>query len=223
MKIRIRRKAVSLLLAISLLVPLFPGTVPVIAAEADIAAAPVTEAAAKSTAQPENSVFQLDADCQILTYVDEAVFRKGSHIARLPAEETLSSYVFLNEDGSRTVYYMDEAVKFVDSSGYVREKDLTLTAAALGGYTTALNDVHLTLPADPSSGIRILYEGDLISLVPQGGTLSQEMQINGNSVTYPDYFGNERECNYEKVIYSDRVLFSVGVFRVCSQVSEDQF
>ena len=53
-------------------------------------------------------------DCKILDYVHEEVFEEGDHLGRMEEEETLSSYVFLNKDGTRTAYYLDEAVKFVD-------------------------------------------------------------------------------------------------------------
>jgi len=60
------------------------------------------------------------ADCQILRYVNEEAFREKNHVSRVPGEETLSSYVFQNADGSRTVYFLDEPVKYVDVGGMVR-------------------------------------------------------------------------------------------------------
>ena len=136
---------------------------------------------------------ELAKDSSILKYVDAEVFRSGNHIARLNAEETLSSYAFLNSDGSKTVYYLAEEVKYVDASGKIREKDLTLTSA-VGGYTTASNDVGLTLPNNPANGISLTYGNYSISLIPQGGTLRKALALENNAVTY---------------VVQDNIIFSV--------------
>ena len=187
------RTAVSLLLILCLVLPM----VPVHAAETSRSVTtpsvepvqpPVTE-----TISDDHS--KLESDCQILRYVDEEVFRSRDHIARFKTEETLSSYVFLNRDGTKTVYYMDEPVKFRDAGGRVWEKDLTLTAAS-GGYTTACNDVSLTLPEDPASGIRLGHGGRQIALIPQGGALAEAAAVTDSTVTYPDYFGDGMSLRY---------------------------
>jgi hypothetical protein len=132
MKKTVRKKSVALLLSLALLLTTMP-CVSTAAAE-EIAVTPTsqtltetTEAHTLSTEQEEISVSALTADCGILSYVDEEVFESGNHVLRLPEEETLSTYVFLNSDGTKTVYYMDENVKFVDSDGNIHEKNLTLT------------------------------------------------------------------------------------------------
>jgi len=38
---------------------------------------------------PGENTLQLDADCQILNYIDSEVFSQGNHVARLKEEETL--------------------------------------------------------------------------------------------------------------------------------------
>lgn len=140
--------------------------------------------------QTNDAVFQLDADCQILDYVHEEVFNGNNHIARLKDEETLDTYVFLNNDGTKTVYYMNDPVKYRDSSGTVREKNINLTAG-LTGYSTAQNDVQLNIPNNISNGVQLSYAGYDVSIVPQGGSSrSLSHQRNGNSVAYPNYYGS---------------------------------
>lgn len=137
----------------------------------------------------------LAESCKILNYVSESVVKERRHIARVPAEEDLFSYVFQNEDGSRTVYIMDEAVKYVDADGIIREKDLTLTSA-IGGYTTSQNDVQLTIPNNPTNGIRISYNNKHISMIPQEGTFSGMPEISDGSVTYTNYYGEGTSLRY---------------------------
>lgn len=157
MKKRTHKSAVALLLIFSMLLAQLPGMA--WAAEdtaAVIAQTPTAQATAAASAAPAVDPMELAKDTSILKYVDAEVFQSGNHIARLNAEETLSSYAFLNSDGSKTVYYLAEEVKYVDASGKIREKDLTLTSA-VGGYTTASNDVGLTLPNNPANGISLTY------------------------------------------------------------------
>jgi hypothetical protein len=136
----------------------------------------------------------LSEDCKILNYVHAEVFSSANHVARLTSEETLSSYVFLNEDGTRTAYFMDEAVKFVDANGIIQEKDLTLVPT-VGGYTTEKNDIELTLPTDPSRGITLLWNNTAVRIIPQGGTLGEAV-VEDNTVRYVDYYGNGADLVY---------------------------
>lgn len=146
-------------------------------------------------AEIEQPTQLLEADSQLLRYVDELSFRKRNHVRRLVEEEDLSTYVFLNQDGSRTVYYMDEPVKYLDSDGIVKEKNLSLSET-VAGFETVQNDVQLIFPDDPGIGIRLEYQGNSIALTPQGGSLTKAAVQMDNSVTYPDYFGNGVSLRY---------------------------
>ena len=136
-----------------------------------------------------------DTSCQIMHYVDTKEFEEGNHIARILNEETLSSYVFLNEDGSRTTYWMDEPVKFKNADGLIQEKDLTLKKTA-EGYVTSKNDVQILLPDNPTDGIRLAYSDTTILIVPEGGSINSEIELADNSVTYLDCFGNGMSLRY---------------------------
>lgn len=145
--------------------------------------------------EPEQNTQLLEADSQLLRYVDQKAFNERNHIQRLPEEEDLCTYVFLNQDGSRTVYYMDEPVKYLDPSGITKEKNLNLTETA-SGYTTVQNDVLLSIPDDPATGIYLKYRGSSVSLMPLGGTLIKAAEMKDNSVTYLDYFGDGMSLRY---------------------------
>lgn len=200
MKTNARSKFIAMLLVLSLILTGFPGT----AVWAQAGGADQTEQAAAalseqpvSQAQPaqEAETFQLDADCKLLNYVHAEVFAQNDHVARMKEEETLSSYVFQNRDGSRTAYFLDDNVKFVDTDGITKEKDITLVSAK-GGYSTRQNNVKLLLPSDPASGIRMQYDGHTVTLIPQGGTLRTAPQLVNNSVRYGGYFGENTSLNY---------------------------
>lgn len=167
------------------------------------------------------SVTELTRDSQILKHIDQTVLTANKHIARLAEEETLSSYAFLNSDGTKTVYYMDKEVKYLDKDGKTVEKDISLTNT-LNGFTTVSNDIGLLLPNDPASGISMSYDGYDIILVPEGGSLRKAAQNNNSSVIYPDYFGSGMSLMYtpsldglkEDIVLSRYTGVTTFVFRL---------
>ena len=189
------KKILSLLLAICMLLTLSPVT-PVAAEETatNETTLSTTEEIIETDAMAAAPAMDLTADCAILNYVDEEVFAAGNHVLRLAEEETLSSYVFLNADGTKTVYYLDEAVKFVDSDGTIQEKDVTLALSGTA-YTTTRNDISLSIPTNPANGITLIWNGHAVRIIPQGGTLS-DIVLDGNSIRYTDYYGEGMDLVY---------------------------
>ena len=177
MKKRIALKCFALFLTLVLIVGFIPNVNVVNAVD-------LLDVEISSTATVE----QLTANSQILKYVDEAVLESNNHVRRLEEDETLSSYVFLNCDGTKTVYYTYEEVKYQAADGTMVEKDISLVNT-VSGYTTASNDVELALPNDPANGISISYLGYDVTLAPLGGALRTPAQNNGTSICYPGYFG----------------------------------
>lgn len=189
------RKLISLLLILCMLLTAIPAS----ADSVELSGSEMTKVEQQASTvveQPQLSTTAqiLSEDCKILNYVNAEVFSSANHVARLTSEETLSSYVFLNEDGTRTAYFMDEAVKFVDANGIIQEKDLTLVPT-VGGYTTEKNDIELTLPTDPSRGITLLWNNTAVRIIPQGGTIGETV-VEDNTVRYVDYYGNGADLVY---------------------------
>lgn len=191
MRFPIRTKSLALLLVFTLLLTFLP-SIPASAEESQQSGASTltdtTETDTAAAATDGSYISSLATDCKILNYVDAEVFASHNHVLRLTEDETLSTYAFLNADGTKTVYYLDEAVKFVDTDGVVQEIDLTLTSTA-GGYTTVHNSFDLTIPTNPSSGVTLLWNGNAVRLIPQGGVL-RETVVENNTVRYPGYYGN---------------------------------
>ena len=191
------KKVCTWILAVSLFITALPMRGITFAAEAEEPAHTTPSLTEKEPAVelvPENTLVW-SSDSPILRHIDAQVLESGIHVARLPEEESLNSYVFRNQDGSATAYILDEPVKFIDGSGVIHEKDLTLMAVT-GGYTTARNDVALTLPDNPVSGIGLQYKDSDILLIPQGGALRSMPDISDNSVTYANYFGTGISLRY---------------------------
>ena len=232
MKQRVYKQIFAYILIFSLLLPMLSVMDIKVAAAVTSSAADVVDSnepqnSSDSTEKTEStdtiSIDTLTQGTQILTHIDENVFTSQKHVARLPKEETLSSYVFRNQDGSKTVYYMDKEVKYQDSSGNIVEKNISLTNTT-NGYTTVSNDIGLFLPHNPSNGIRFSYDNYDISIVPEGGQLQKEPQNNGSSVIYPDYFGPGMSLMYtpsldglkEDIVLSHYTGTTSFAFQICT-------
>ena len=69
-------------------------------------------------------------------------------VKRLYEEEaSLNTAVFLNEDGSRSMLFFDENIKFEDENGIVRDKSNHLSKTR-NGYTNEKNDVRVLYPTN---------------------------------------------------------------------------
>lgn len=128
--------------------------------------------------------------CKIFDYVDKNDFRKAGHIQRLYDNETLSSYVFKNADGTITSYILSEEVKFQDVDGNIYEKDISLKQTADGSYTTKLSNINLSLPKYITNGMAIAA-GDINMTMYSGNKILSAAEYNesDNSISYHHAFG----------------------------------
>lgn len=141
----------------------------------------------------EEELAQLCEDSGIFRYIDKDNFLQLEHVARLTEEETLNTYVFQNQDGTKSVYYMGENVKYVAPDGSIRDKDITLVSVA-DGYTMRDNEVQLVLPAQAAEGIAVSYNGNSVRLIPQGGDGAAVLV--DNSIIYENYYGRRTALRY---------------------------
>ena len=143
--------------------------------------------------------FNAASSSKVLDYVDKAEFESHKFVGRVLEDEELNSYVFQNEDGSRTAYFFSENVKYVDKDGIVQEKDISLTATR-SGYSTTKNDVTASFSGSPSEGISIGYDKYSVTLKPifttRGVTASQK----NNSVEYVGLFDSNTTLKYTPLL-----------------------
>lgn len=137
--------------------------------------------------------------CMISKYVDAKDFNEASHIERLTKEEDLDTYVFLNSDGSKSIYYMDENVKYIDKNGDVQEKDISLVNTT-NGYGITRNEFDLNIPTTASSGIRMTYGGYDVRIIPQTTEKAFPAKIENGSVVYDGFFGTNTSLKYTPML-----------------------
>ncbi len=101
-----------------------------------------------------------------------------AHIARLRDEEgsDLNRQIYLNADGSRTMYIYDHPVKYVDESGTIRDISLQIAdgSTAQTRFLTAANSAVTSFPANLFDGIRLAQDDVSIELLPIPSQISAE-------------------------------------------------
>lgn len=140
-----------------------------------------------------------------------------SHVRRLTAKEKdLNSIVFQNNDGTKTLYYFAEPVKYVDENGEIQDKSNGVTPLVNSKYTSEYsytnmsNDVHTYFPKrlGTESGVVLEYRDILIELFPIQQPLinttsfthiTQEpatLRTTSKAVSYNNVFGTDTEIRY---------------------------
>ena len=135
----------------------------------------------------------------ILQHVDQDAFRASNHVRRLPEEETLDTFVYLNQDGTKSVYFMEENVKYVDSAGKVQNKDISLKETK-NGFTTAQNDVSVFIPMNAANGIQVSHTIGNLKLIPESSLIVVAGKQDGNSILYANYFGKGMSLRYTPLL-----------------------
>lgn len=138
-------------------------------------------------------------DSRIFNYIDRTAFQASGHVTRLKDMEELNTYAFQNRDGSYTVYFMEEDVKYFDSDGSVREKDLSLVQKS-GGYGIAQSNLELLMPNNPEDGVEVGCFGHSVKLIPQetvAGTAAKERE---HAIVYEGAFGDGTSLKYTPLL-----------------------
>ncbi|MBQ8165074.1 MAG: RICIN domain-containing protein [Clostridia bacterium] len=154
-----------------------------------------------SELQTKELVSELKEDSLIMDYIDESTFVESKHVARLKDKEKLNTYVFLNNDGSESVYIMEKNVKYISDDGKTHEKNISLIHED-ESYNVKDNDVNVSIPENPTDGIELGYKGSNVKLIPQNGSADATAALNSadNSITYENYFGTGTDLRYTPLL-----------------------
>lgn len=167
-----------------------------------------TTARAETLAQPTMRALRAD---ELSPYVDATTALSHGHVARVPAEEDLNTIVYRNLDGTKTAYFFDYNVKYVDENGQTKDKDITL-ATKSGGFGLTQSDISLTIPTDITSGVEFSHNGNYIKLTPLRESIIEESLSSSaaalnkpqsavkdtvkNEISYQKAFGNNTSLRY---------------------------
>ena len=162
-------KILAVLLIFSMCVPLLPTAVFAVTEEPTENTTPTIADFIAGTATAADIYGALDESTvpAIIGY-EEAVAK--NHVARLYDEEgtNLNTVIFLNVDGTKTVYTYDFPVKYVDEHGNIRDISLAIAddPVSAGGFETAANSTVTKFSTNFTDGIALRGDDASIRMVP---------------------------------------------------------
>lgn len=149
-------------------------------------------------------------DYEIPEVISVKDIKEKEHANRLFAQETDDySIVFQNKDGSKTMYYFDEPIKYTDENGTVCDKSTKLSEADKEGYAfvSAENDINVYMPEqlDSETGIIVKSDEYIIEMSPVASdkadvsdiiTETENKYDKHDIVEYNDVFGDDTTIEY---------------------------
>ena len=149
-------------------------------------------------------------DYEIPEVISVKDIKEKEHANRLFAQETDDySIVFQNKDGSKTMYYFDEPIKYTDENGTVCDKSTKLSEADKEGYAfvSAENDINVYMPEqlDSETGIIVKSDEYIIEMSPVDSdkadvsdiiTETENKYDKHDIVEYNDVFGDDTTIEY---------------------------
>lgn len=149
-------------------------------------------------------------DYEIPEVISAKDIKEKEHANRLFAQETDDySIVYQNKDGSKTMYYFDEPVKYTDENGTVCDKSTKLSESDKDGYAfvSADNDINVYMPEqlDNETGIIVKSGEYTIEMSPVDSDKANVSDIITETVNkydehdiveYTDVFGDDTTIEY---------------------------
>lgn len=123
-----------------------------------------------NASQEDNTIDQIPQQNSVaeespeLDTIASVISKENNHVERLYAEEgdNLNTLIFLNENGTKTMYIYDSPVKYRDDQGFVQDISLAIADSDNPSYPfrTQANSVVTEFPAVLSDGI-VLSDNDV--------------------------------------------------------------
>ncbi len=131
-----------------------------------------------------------------------------NHVSRVRDSEDLFSLAFQNDDGTRSIYFFNEIIKYYED-GQLKDKDNTIiTTTEVNGYryTNKSNDIKVYFPLSfknksNSLGVKLKY-GDIeldANPIPFGKITTSVVSapiVEGNEITYNNVFDSNTKIKY---------------------------
>lgn len=235
MKHRTWYKIISVLLSIVLLIGAVPTSV--IALDEEMAGIPPTVDAVEPNATAGSGSFDaigsLDniplqagekslAELQTMTVdlasipevIDVAHAQAKGHVNRLYAQEnSLSTVIYQNRDGTKSTYFFSRPVKYVTADGTVRDRSSEVSPILNTTYSYAMldNSTKVYFGKTAHYGTLLQFGSYAINMSPKSEAASTAVQNEDGSILYGDVFGARTAVLYKAElngVKEDIILFS---------------
>ena len=121
--------------------------------------------------------------------------KAADHVARLPFKEEMNTLVYMNDNGTETLYMFGMDVKYTDENGEIKDKSTKL-ALSEEGYYNPDNDIRVNFAKALENGVSVTYNDIVISVRPAELKESAK-QAELRKIALPE------EDERERVVYAD--------------------
>lgn len=227
--IKLRRNKQKLSLILAMLIAAGSVFVPNISATAETGTdeqSAVSEQAAKNAEAPPQELKETDTPAVLkesqVKILSEKGIESNNFTERLyDKEEDLNTIIYRNKDGAETAYIFEEAVKYIDDNGEVKDKSNELsskiTDASLKedyAYVNDQNDINTFFPKELKSGTGVVVGSDGVSIemypnTNQAATVSKQSE---SLAVYDDVFAKGIQLQYEPTYegYKENIVLQDG-------------
>ncbi len=150
---------------------------------------------------PGEDVYQPDADyCEL---VSEQDIIEGGHIQRLHQEETEpNTAVYLNEDGTNTMYIFSQDVWYKDANGVKHNYTSNIEESSTPGisYEAIQGSKCFTLSTKASNGVRYSENGYAVTMFPSNDRVINGAVVMANTNEEPNEVLNTEEPIIEESV-----------------------
>ena len=134
-------------------------------------------------------------------FVNMDVAEEKEHVNRLTAQENgLNTVIYQNRDGSKSVYIFSNPVKYIDSSGNIKDKSSKIKAVSSTTYSYAMTDnsTKVFFPKSISDGTHLSFSDTYsIKMTPKNPEASAPVLGNDGKISYNGVFGRNTLLVYE--------------------------
>ena len=140
----------------------------------------------------------------IPSFISSERVKENNHVLRLNDEETENTIVYLNANGTKTMYIMDFPIKFTSTKGESVFYDLTVRDNG-NNYTITSSDIGFLASKDVNKGFTMTHQDFSISLIaaPEftdnvgiSTSLMPTVSATSEYVTYLNIFGEGTSVRY---------------------------
>lgn len=151
---RIKSRAVSVILSLFLVVVMLVGMTP------------VSAISIPNTSETTDVTSYKSEEFKVPDIIDEEEQAERAYTGRVKEEETdLYTFVFKNEDGSNTMRVFDHPVKYIDDKGETRDISLEISKDKDGTFKAVDHLIKASFGNDISEGIGLEYDDVRIEMV----------------------------------------------------------
>ncbi len=130
-----------------------------------------------------------------------------THIERIAELEDNNTIVYKNSDGSHTLYWFPQKIKYLDNNGKIVDKSNIISDVSrvdtVFKYSNSVNDIKIKYPASLNSlsGVTLEYDSQSVSMSPInqsniGMNTFSSANKQGNDIIYEDVFGENTAIKY---------------------------